>query len=59
VYSFNATITRNADRRQRKEVEVSADAATLDKAWDKAERKAAHLFPDHTVILSVGNRMTG
>jgi hypothetical protein len=55
VYSFNATVISNKDKRERKRVSIKADAATLNRAWDKAERKAATKYPDHTVTLTVGN----
>ncbi len=56
VYSFNATVISNKDKRKREEVKVSADAASLNQAWDKAERKVAKLFPDHSYTMTMGNR---
>ena len=56
VYSFNATVTSNTDKREHQDVGITADAQTLTKAWDKAERKVAHMFPNHTYNLSLSNR---
>ena len=56
VYTFNATATCNTDKREVKKTIVSADGSTLALAWDKAERKIAHLYPNHTFTLTVGNR---
>lgn len=56
VYSFNATVVSNQDKRERKNVGVTADGSSLQKAWDKAERKVSQDYPDHDVTLTMGNR---
>ena len=56
VYTFNAMAVSNKDRRVRSAFTVSADAETLSKAWDKAERKAEAMYPDYSYCLSLGNR---
>ena len=56
MYSFNATAICNKDRREVKRTIVSADGSTLNVAWDKAERKTAAMYPNHTFTLTMGNR---
>lgn len=56
IYSFNASVTSNLDRRKRQTVKVETDAACLHLAWDKAERKVKGMYPDHEISLSMGNR---
>lgn len=56
IYSFNALVVSDEDKRERKAVSVTADGSSLHVAWDKAERMLCKEYPDHMVVLTLGNR---
>jgi hypothetical protein len=56
VYSFHATITSKADKRERVKQTFSQEGASLNAAWTTLEEKLVKKFPNETVVLSSGNR---